>query len=178
LIGGKHYMNRRKALLGLSAGTVAATGVTFAQQGTSGGPVGTNLRALILSGGAVVGSFDIKRFAAIAGQVQAIGTATLTDGTRTVVTTLALPVTLTTSAASDPAVTCPILHLAIGAINLNLLGLVITISPITIDIVAVPGPGNLLGNLLCAIANLLNSGTLATILNQLIALLNQLLASL
>jgi hypothetical protein len=55
------------------------------------------------------------------------------------VTTLALPVTLTTSAAPDPAITCPILHLAIGAINLNLLGLVITINPITIDIVAVPG---------------------------------------
>jgi hypothetical protein len=98
---------------------------------------------------------------------------------KTVVTTLALPVTLTTSAATpDPPVTCPILHLAIGAINLNLLGLTITISPITIDIVAVSVPGNLLGNLLCAIANLLNSGTLATILNQLITLLNQLLASL
>ena len=171
-------MNRRNALLGLSAGTLAVTGVTLAQQGTGGGSVGTNLRALLLSGGAVVGSFDIKRFAAIAGEVQAIGTATVTDGVKTVVTTLALPVTLTTSAAPDPAVTCPILHLAIGAINLNLLGLVITISPITIDIVSVPGPGNLLGNLLCAIANLLNSGPPATILNQLIAFLNQLLASL
>lgn len=172
-------MNRRKALLGLSAGTVAAGGVSFAQQGNGRGQVGTDLRALILNQvGAVVGSFDINRFAAISGQVQAIGTATLTDGVRTVATTLALPVTLTTSAAPDPTVTCPILHLAIGAINLNLLGLVITISPITIDIVAVTGPGNLLGNLLCAIANLLNSGPLATILNQLIALLNQLLASL
>ena len=171
-------MNRRKALLGLSAGTLAASGVTFAQQGNGGGPVGTNLRALVLNpAGSVIGSFDIKRFAAIGGQLQAIGTATITDGARTVVTALALPVTSITTTPDPPS--CPILHLAIGAINVNLLGLTITISPITIDIVAVPGPGNLLGNLLCAIANLLPpSGTLPTILNQLVALLNQLLSSL
>jgi hypothetical protein len=46
-------MNRRKALLGLSAGTLAVTGSTFAQQGNGRGPVGTNLRALILSRDAV-----------------------------------------------------------------------------------------------------------------------------
>jgi hypothetical protein len=126
--------------------------------------------------GAVIGTFDIKRFAAISGKVQAIGTATLTNGVNTGVTTLAVPATLTTSPLDPPS--CPILHLTIGPINLDLLGLVVTISSITIDIVAVPGPGNLLGTLLCAIANLLNSGPIATILNQLIALLNQVLASL
>jgi len=75
--------------------------------------------------------------------------------------------------------TCPILHLAIGPINLNLLGLVVTTQPIVIDIVAVPGPGNLLGNLLCAIAGLLDpGGTLSGLLAQLVALLNQLLGAL
>jgi len=39
--------------------------------------------------------------------------------------------------------------------------------------VAQQGPGNLLGNLLCAVANLLNGGNtggLATLLNRLLAL--------
>lgn len=51
---------------------------------------------------------------------------------------------------------CPILTLDVGAIFLDLLGLQITVSEIEIDIVAVAGPGNLLGNLLCAVAGLLD----------------------
>jgi len=41
-------------------------------------------------------------------------------------------------------------------LNLNLLGLTIVLQQVTLDIVAVPGPGNLLGNLLCGLVNLLN----------------------
>lgn len=71
---------------------------------------------------------------------------------------------------------CPILHLVIGPIKLNLLGLVVTTNQIVLDITAVSGPGNLLGNLLCAVANLLNqnpvdltavSGLLTSILGSL-----------
>jgi hypothetical protein len=52
---------------------------------------------------------------------------------------------------------CPILHLVLGPLNLNLLGLVLTIpNPIIIDLTAVPGPGNLLGNLLCALVHLID----------------------
>jgi hypothetical protein len=48
---------------------------------------------------------------------------------------------------------------------------------VVLNITAIPGVGNLLGNLLCAVANLLNGGgTLSTLLNQLTALLNQILA--
>jgi len=58
---------------------------------------------------------------------------------------------------------------------LDLLGLQVDISPITIDVSAVPGPGNLLGNLLCGIAGLLDSNAagnaLANLLNQLLGLL-------
>lgn len=36
-----------------------------------------------------------------------------------------------------------------------MLGLVVNIEPISIDITAAPGAGNLLGNLLCAVAGLL-----------------------
>jgi len=78
--------------------------------------------------------------------------------------------------ASTFAVTqaiCGILDLDIGAIHLDLLGLVVDLSPIHLDITAVSGAGNLLGNLLCAVAGLLdpNSGLL-TLINNLTALLD------
>ncbi len=58
--------------------------------------------------------------------------------------------------ARPPIGPCDILFLVIGPIHLDVLGLVINLSRIILDIDAVPGPGNLLGNLLCAIVNLLN----------------------
>lgn len=51
---------------------------------------------------------------------------------------------------------CPILELVIGPIFLDLLGLVVETNEIQIDITAVAGSGNLLGNLLCAVAGLLD----------------------
>lgn len=51
---------------------------------------------------------------------------------------------------------CPILTLDIGEIFLDLLGLQVETSEIQIDITAVAGEGNLLGNLLCAVASLLD----------------------
>jgi hypothetical protein len=67
---------------------------------------------------------------------------------------------------------CNILFLRIGRIHLDLLGLVVVIEPIEIDVTAVPGPGNLLGNLLCAVAGLLDpNGPLADFLDDLLAAL-------
>jgi hypothetical protein len=51
---------------------------------------------------------------------------------------------------------CEILDLDIGRIHLDLLGLVVNIAPIHINVFAVPGAGNLLGNLLCALVGLLD----------------------
>jgi hypothetical protein len=56
---------------------------------------------------------------------------------------------------NEPGV-CDILFLDLGPISLDLLGLTVELSRILLDVDAVPGEGNLLGNLLCAIANLLN----------------------
>jgi len=68
---------------------------------------------------------------------------------------------------------CDILNLDIGAIHLDLLGLVVDLSPIHLDITAVSGAGNLLGNLLCAVAGLLDpNGFLTDLINNLTALLN------
>lgn len=57
---------------------------------------------------------------------------------------------------------CGILHLDIQPISLDLLGLQVTTSEIVLDITAQQGPGNLLGNLLCGVANLLNSNASLT----------------
>jgi hypothetical protein len=54
-------------------------------------------------------------------------------------------------------VTCPILNLELGPIHLDVLGLVVDTSSICLDITAQQGEG-LLGDLLCALANLLNQG--------------------
>jgi len=77
---------------------------------------------------------------------------------------LELPIDTSTSPGDD----CPILHLALGPIHLNLLGLQVDTSPICLAIDAVPGEGALLGNLLCDVSHLLdNGGSLGDILGDL-----------
>ncbi len=70
---------------------------------------------------------------------------------------------------------CPILSLDIGRIFLDLLGLQLDVAPISIDLTAVAGPGNLLGNLLCALVGILDrnplAGAVANLLNQINAIL-------
>jgi hypothetical protein len=51
---------------------------------------------------------------------------------------------------------CKILNLTLGPLHLNLLGLVVNLNRVHLTITAVRGPGNLLGNLLCAVAHLLD----------------------
>jgi hypothetical protein len=73
---------------------------------------------------------------------------------------------------------CQILDLVLGPLDLDLLGLVVHLDTVHLNITAVPGQGNLLGNLLCAIAGLLNpNGTLIDLANltNFLTQLNQLL---
>ncbi|MBW8750316.1 MAG: hypothetical protein JF565_02690 [Propionibacteriales bacterium] len=73
--------------------------------------------------------------------------------------------------------TCDILHLVLGPLDLNLLGLKVHLDRVVLDVTAQPGSGQLLGNLLCAVAGLLDpGGTLSGLLGQLSTLLNQILA--
>jgi len=71
---------------------------------------------------------------------------------------------------------CSILNLDLGPLHLDLLGLVIDLAPVHLDITAVPGAGNLLGNLLCAVAGLLDGP--GNPLGGIVALLNRLLTGL
>ena len=70
----------------------------------------------------------------------------------------------------------------LGPLNLDLLGLVVHLDTVHLNITAQQGPGNLLGNLLCAVANLLNNPAgaggaltgIANLLNQILRILNTL----
>src|SRR5437763_14484066 len=94
-------------------------------------------------------------FQAVGDQLFAKVAVTATNGTQTDTQTVLLPVA--TAQGS-----CQILHLELGPIDLNLLGLVVHVDKIVVDITAQSGPGNLLGNLLCALASALNGGASAT----------------
>lgn len=76
---------------------------------------------------------------------------------------------------------CPVLNLDLGPLSLDLLGLVVNLNQVVLDIVAQSGAGKLVGNLVCAVANLLNGGGLlglGGLLGQVVLLLNQILGTL
>lgn len=85
-----------------------------------------------------------------------------------------------TPAAAPAAAGTTILNLNLGPINLSLLGLNVKLDncnngPINVKITAVPGPGNLLGNLLSGIAGALDGGTpLTRLVNSINRLLDKL----
>jgi len=70
---------------------------------------------------------------------------------------------------------CDILNLTLGPLDLNLLGLRVQLNQVQLDITAVPGAGNLLGTLLCAVAGLLDSPQLPDLGEGLTNLLNAIL---
>jgi hypothetical protein len=125
--------------------------------------------------GTFTGTLDIARFAVRNGQLVAIGSlsGTLTDLLGQVIGTVTnVPITLPVTNISG---TCQILHLELGPLDLNLLGLVVHLDKVVLDITAQSGSGNLLGNLLCAVAHLLDSNAaltnIARLLNRILALL-------
>ena len=123
------------------------------------------------TGGTFNGVFNLTGFTVQNGQLIANGivTGTLTNAAGAVTSVLQTVSAAVTSSSGS----CTILHLVIGPINLNILGLTVTTNQIVLDISAQPGPGNLLGNLLCDVANLLNNPnqTLANLLNQVVSIL-------
>jgi hypothetical protein len=150
---------------------------TFAPSGMPG-PLAT------LGSGTFKGNFNVQSFEKRGEGVVAVGTVvgTLQDATGTVVRTIVQPNVemplanyVPSGGVSIAQLACEILHLELGPLDLNLLGLVIHLDQVVLDISAQPGPGNLLGNLLCAIVGLLDGGNLSqlvTLLNRLLDLLN------
>jgi len=131
------------------------------------------------------GTLDIVRFEAQNDAVVAIGTITgkvtgkEIGNAPVLVENVVIPVSFTAPVTGQAGriraqATCQILDLTLGPIDLHLLGLRLQVNQIHIQLTAQQG-GGLLGDLLCAVANLLNPlGPLA----DLVAALNNLLAAL
>ena len=185
----------------LSLGLVAVPAAE-ASNGTTVPPKASSLPALdkvqvtgvAKNGKKFNGSFGIQRFVVHNGKAYALGTLTgMLKGRHVTRNGVMIPAKLTgsssTGGARDAQASCQILHLVLGPINLNLLGLQVTLGggpqanqPIVLDITAVRGPNNLLGNLLCDLTGALNNSgalsalaadlqQLATTLNSLVGLL-------
>jgi hypothetical protein len=133
--------------------------------------------------GNVAGTLTIDRFARQNGGIVALATfdGTVTDATGTITRgsqAVTLPVTLPGAGSSIAAAqaSCQVLHLELGPLDLNLLGLMVHLDRVVLDITAQQGPGNLLGNLLCAVAGLLDPGpgplgAITALLNRILAIL-------
>lgn len=129
------------------------------------------------------GTFAPTEFTATDTDVIATGTltGTLTDAAGTdlgtVTQTISTPLDRgASSSAALAAASCQILDLRLQPLDLDLLGLKVHLDTVHLNITAQTGPGNLLGNLLCAVTGLLDgAGALAQIaalLNQILAILN------
>jgi hypothetical protein len=144
------------------------------------GPLVTTLSNFAVTNAAGVagmfnGTLTITSFATnAAGQLLANGTlvGNVTGGFTQVVNTAFTNLLVT------PTQNCRILHLDVGPIFLDLLGLQVTTNEIILDITAVAGPGNLLGNLLCAIVHLLDQNPLSAAIQNLLNQINAILAGL
>ena len=159
-------------LAGVLLAAVIVPGAVAAKQPT--GSLSVPVTGTTDNSGSFTGVVGITRFATQGGNLVALGTlsGTLTDAAGVASTITAQPVALPVSAAGT---TCAILHLTLGPVDLNLLGLVVHLNQVVLNIDAQSAPGNLLGNLLCAVAHLLDGtgplGGLTALLNQILAIL-------
>src|SRR5262245_7079584 len=174
-MGGLRMVTRFARRTTALVAALALVGVTLAPATASAqGPLTRALSVpvvgTVVGGGTFAGTATITRFVNNAGTVTAVGTLTgiLTDSTgavSTVISTCAAPVTVAQA-------TCNSLERVLGRLHLNLLGLVVDLNQVVLDITGQTGPGNLLGNLLCGIAGLLDSpGGLSRLLNQILGIL-------
>lgn len=186
-------MYKRPLLLGLIAIFLSA-GSMFAAHGALTVPIGGNFTDVSGGTGTFTGQFALVEFASDNSQLVAKGfvSGILTDSHGKVLGSVFRDVSIPVAASNDAAstggrtaslsvvatATCPILHLDLGPLSLNLLGLVVNLNEVVLDISAQSGPGNLLGNLLCAVTNLLNgtsTNALANLLNQIVQAVTNLL---
>lgn len=176
---------RRKVFSSLAVGTgVAAlaggTAIT-AKAATVTQSLTTTLNALAPAtqgAGGFLGTLTVSGFTvANGGVLSAVGTliGNVVDSTGAVIGPVSQAVTVPLQVSGS----CQILSLTLGPLHLNLLGLVVDLNQVVLNITAVAGAGNLLGNLLCDVANLLNGGgPISNLLSSLSTLLNQILGAL
>lgn len=160
------------ATLGILPGAAAASAAPSAPSTAQRAPVTATtlpVTGTLPGGTAFTGALSDLSTSVVNGVLQLTGTITGT-GLPTGGTTFTAPIQ---SLATPGA--CTILTLNLGPLHLDVLGLVIDLAPVNLDITAVPGAGNLLGKLLCAVTRLLDNGGP---LQGIAALLNRLLTGL
>jgi len=154
---------------------------------TDAGPlVSMDMTGVAKNGKKFTGTYGIYKFVAKDGKVWSVGTLSGKLGNRHVKRgNVKMPVQLTgdnTAANAAQAGSCTVLHLVLGPVNLNLLGLKVTLGgglqanqPIVLDITAQRG-GGLLGDLLCGLTDSLGGqlGQIGQQLQQLASALNAL----
>ena len=154
---------------------------------TDAGPlVSMDMTGVAKNGKKFTGTYGIYKFVAKDGKVWSVGTLSGKLGNRHVKRgNVKMPVQLTgdnTAANAAQSGSCTVLHLVLGPVNLNLLGLKVTLGgglqanqPIVLDITAQRG-GGLLGDLLCGLTDSLGGqlGQIGQQLQQLASALNAL----
>ncbi len=126
------------------------------------------------------GKFAVAQFVTRNGKTYALGTLKGHLGRKLVKeSNVAIPIAPQTTGQATTAASCSILNLTLGPLDLKLLGLVVHLDTVHLTITAQQGSGNLLGNLLCSVANLLNGNSLLQgQVTQLLNVLNTLLGNL
>ena len=80
---------------------------------------------------------------------------------------------------TPPPGACNVLNLVLAPLDLNILGLQVHLNRVVLNVIAQSGAGQLLGNLLCFVAGLLDAGSpLSGLLTRVTALLNRILGAL
>lgn len=169
------------AAFGVPTAGAASTNGGSAQV-TDAGPLMTMpIQGLAKNGKQFKGTYGIYRFIVKDGKVWSVGTLTgKLKGRHVRRGNVMMPASLTDGSGAQSAANCTVLHLVLGPIDLNLLGLKVTLGggaqmnqPIVLDVTAQQG-GGLLGDLLCGLDNALGGqlGQLGTQLQQLASALN------
>jgi hypothetical protein len=174
-------------LTALVAALVLASSATAGQERTAGSIAGAKDPLLLTTavpvhgvaedGTVFNGIFRLKRFDARDGVLYAVGKLEGVLGASKVHKNVRLPVTGAVSEPNPATGTtgiegpsgfrqqpvptpgaCDLLTLALGPLDLDLLGLRVALDEVNLLLEAIPGAGNLVGNLLCAVAGLLDPG--------------------
>ena len=142
--------------------TPPATGIPDSGAVTApSAPLSLPVSGVLTDGGTFSGILTVTKLALdSAGKLVAsgnlVGTAVSNIGQPS--TPVDQPVTNVPATIHAPAAgSCDILNLKLGSLNLDVLGLVVDLTPLNLDVSALPGPGKLLGDLLCTVAHLLDN---------------------
>jgi len=150
-------MKKRILLIALLAvSSIAISNIASAQVTPPNPTQDIPVVGTIAGGGTFEGTLDIVRFVRDGSGIAAIGslTGTLTDASGIAIGSVSnLQIQLPVSQIIG---SCDILHLNLGPLDLDLLGLVVHLDEVVLDITAESGAGNLLGNLLCAVTHILD----------------------